>query len=680
LGAPASHAAAKAVHESAGGDSRKFIQAAALYSDAGDLWAARNSMHAAAASDSFGALCSADAPLLLRASDALARVGEWQAARAIQRALLAGGVWSKDAPVESTELVIAETPKWARKLSEAISTSILNVSAKRDANESSVFARSPLASSACLIHAASTSDTASLPQSSELVYLDYASVADSLRGAHSDADAKLAVASRLARARTSPLSNNRQCSVVIVRVIERLFQEVRISAVGVAAALLEWRWEWLPSLLVSTPAGAPLSPATAAADEAAASAACGVGAVRGTGGWADIARVLLENQDGASGSQRLAVASSWAPVVSRAQAALGVNHSDYAAALIVQGILLTAAGDAVGAVLAQRDARAAIIASVDGNKTRAEASRGYARSLLSTADALVAVGDSPRASKYYVAARDAAMRTAGAPLALLATSTGLVAVAAEDAAFLRRSAKCGKSLVCAEAAARAAAAEVLPEYEAGKAAWAAVPASIREDNIDAVAFSAVAALAASRSRAAVSPGNHSQLEAASLHALMGPGGFVSYRLAHRHVDHHIGRGEGADISQASLFVAFTSLCATALDSAGDASAAVAYLAAAEKALENSTTAQNRFDRAGLAQASRMVAQRILSAHCTRADCASHRALAAEAVRFYEELWELGVEGTGWVATSSSAADVEALDSYSFDTFINEHEGYINGPT
>ena len=707
--------AAKEVSSSSSDTPRaSYLLAAALFLDAGDPWASRDAIMLAAAEKSLHpSLGARDALHAMRAADALSRVGEWRSARALHRALLADGPWSED-DVDTDDANDAEIPTWVRSLSLEIkgirrrdvtlsstpSSSSSSSSSGGDGDYDDVLidtdaAYSSLPTTACAATKgvsarsytsdntpASSSTTATGIRSSigstssvtllpDFMRLVAAAIADGERGAYDDARQKLSVATKVVSttSTTTTPSPRVLCAHSIVHMVERLVEGARVSAVGPAAALLEWQWEWAPGLLSISPLRLSTSASTAseslsikkddaasggdeAANAAAAAAAmCGAGAVRGVGGWADVAHALLESDNGASGAHE--AATGWTEVANRATRALGDSHVDSAAAHIVLGSLLVAAGDDVGAVMIQRSARAALVSAAGGNKSRAELSRGYARSLMSSGEALLSSGEAARAAKYFLSARDAAEQVRGGiPPAFAATAAGLFAVSFEDAAFAHHSAGCRDYLVCFEGAARAAATDALVAYDAGENAWASVPAATRAANVDATAFSALSALAHSRARAGASPSNHSQLEAVALYALLGGGGYSMYELARS------GSGSGSNAPQASLFLAATALGARALDSVGDPSAAIAYLAAAERALgTGADCAQTLLDKAGLALSARAVANGRLRAQCKGSACATRRVLAAEAVSFFSDLGARRANGTGW-ATTVTAVDGE----------------------
>ena len=645
-----------------GGDRRSYLLAAALFLDAGDPWASRDAVVMAAAA-SAATLHASDALYVLRASDALSRVGDFVSARALQRALLAdidmedvasalaAATDSETTTTASTTTTTTTTPLWLQSLvNDVISMGhrdkLITINGNIGNNdvevaEAEAAALSSLPSACAAAMATTVTTRTSVSHLPEMMRLVSAAISDGERGAFDSARELLRIAGGKIHASQGAL-----CASSVVHTVERLLEGARVSAVGPAAALLEWRWEWSPSLLLTSSAVSSLTQ-----NDLQAAVVCGAGAMRTAGGWADVAHVLLESDDGnASGSGSagaLRAALSWAQVVARAASALGDSHADVGLAHVVHGSLLVVAGDFVGAVIAQRSARAALVAAAGGNKTLAETSRGYARSLMSTAEAFLAVGEAERAVKYFTGAREAAER--GGAVILAATAAGLIAVAVEDAAFTIISAGCDVYLVCAEMAARVAATEALAAYAAGVEAWAAVPAAVRAVNADAMAFAALAALAYSRARAAASPANNSQLEAVALYAVLGGGGYSSYALA-RGTSSSGGGGDATP--QASLFLAVAVLGARALDSVGDASAAIAFLAAAERALGTADTSQTLLDKAGLALSARAVANRRLAAPCKGKNCASRRELAREAANFFAVLGARRAKGTGWTFDQS----------------------------
>lgn len=174
-----------------------------------------------------------------------------------------------------------------------------------------------------------------------------------------------------------------------------------VLAVGAEAALGDWRYVWAPHLIAPHAAPtdgddgtlAPPSGVTPALDP---EALCGAGAVRGTGGWSDVARSAL---DVGAGRNRVS-ARLWSRIATRATASLGPHHPDVAIALHIHGALHRGGGNETAVILSQRYARSALIAAAGGNKALAERSITYARSLFVSAEAFLARGQNDRALRY----------------------------------------------------------------------------------------------------------------------------------------------------------------------------------------------------------------------------------------------------------------------------------------
>jgi hypothetical protein len=102
----------------------------------------------------------------------------------------------------------------------------------------------------------------------------------------------------------------------------------------------------------------------------------------------------------------------WGAFTARCSAALGGEHPDTALAQHVWGLLQAAAGGAGEALISQRRTRAGLIAGCANNTRAAERSAVYIRSLVSSAEALLTLGQTPRALRYL----ESAVELAGASL------------------------------------------------------------------------------------------------------------------------------------------------------------------------------------------------------------------------------------------------------------------------
>jgi hypothetical protein len=388
------------------------------------------------------------------------------------------------------------------------------------------------------------------------------------------------------------------CALPVLLLQQRLLQGTRRSALSLEAALSDWRWMWASGALSAAVADGGNNPsddgitnttnnnnddtnhnnnnegAFPAVDEDIAAfplLSCGPFSDAGTGGWGDVARVAMASGSGASGS----ALALWAPVLARTLRVLGPAHPDTAAALHIQGVLLREAGDFIGALVAQRGARSALLQSgsarsgevfrdgaggSEGAARNPAANRSivYLRSLMHSAELLFAAGDSARGLKYLNTSTTLANALGAHPLA--ATVLGLRALLSDDAAAQQLFVACSNAsaaekggaplaaaappappLVCRERAAIRAAGAHKPLYAAGAAAWAALPPSSRVGNADFVAFAAHHELA----RARTASSNATVLEAAVRQLLLGE--FNAYE--------HLGLGAPLAPARAPVWVA-----------------------------------------------------------------------------------------------------------------------------
>ena len=525
---------------------RKVLAACALLSDDGDIWTARDALDSANVS-------SPPPAIALRVAGSLSRVGDWSGAAALAAAPSVADVVG--APVFAAD-------------ADARPCALATLAGELDESTCAVPSLTRL-----LVDAALARERG-----------DFAGAGRALRAASARAAAFVqpAAALKANQIRGTGGAENRTtrewCAAPLVLLEERLLAGARYSAVGIEAALGEWSWLWAPAMLNNARARNGNTDAANAGSPAPQGVSgpadiCGVGAVHGTGGWADVARIALD----AGAGRGTAALATWDAVAARVNSTLTSAHSDFAVSLFLRGFLLQEAGDLVSAVIVQRISRTALIDAAGGNKTLAEGARIYARSLLASSEALVALGQTARALKYLKSAREVASATFGDTHPFAVTVQGLLVRAKEEEAFsVARLGCAASSLVCAEKASAAAALALWPEYESAAAAWRVLPADARSHNVDFAAFAGAYSLAAFRSAPAVRA-SLTQLEAGVLHSLLGS--FTSYdSLRVKPTDE-----SNTFTVRGSLLLDAASQTARALIGHDDFSGAISYLSGAAAA-------------------------------------------------------------------------------------------------